>query len=68
MIAYWSSTKSAMRYRHAHDSAKRSDIVRSNVDVDPAHLTASMKLNEVHVRAYQRRLGLRHSLFRENHA
>lgn len=64
MTTYWTNTKSNVKYKHAHDSAERDAIVRESLSVDPRLLTHELRLNETHVRAYQRRLGLRDAMFK----
>lgn len=64
VTTYWTNTKSNVKYKHEHDSAERDAIVRSTAGIDPRLLTSELRLNETHVRAYQRRLGLRDAMFK----
>jgi hypothetical protein len=63
MTEYWISTKSPVHlFKRDYESAEMAAHVRENSFVDPAILSADLRvphLNFMAVQAYQRRLGVR---------
>lgn len=53
------STNSIIRFRESYETLERDQILRDAQGVDVAILSADLGMTPSHVRAYQRRLGLR---------
>lgn len=57
---WWASTKSPRdMFRPDYQNVENDRIIRESTGVDPALLAADLGVSEVHIRAYQRRLGVR---------
>lgn len=59
-MIYWTSTKSSPKiFRSANLTPEIEAHLRGAVGVDPAILSAELRISAPHVMAFQRRLGLR---------
>ena len=48
-----------MHWKHEQETSKRNEVIRETAGVDPSILVADIGLSAPHIRAYQRRLGVR---------
>jgi hypothetical protein len=56
---WWMSTNSTIRFRESYETTERDQILRDAKGVDVAILSADLGMTPSHIKAYQRRLGLR---------
>lgn len=60
MTVYWTSTKAPRHlFKREYESPEAAAIVIENACVDPSILVADVGLNQMTIKAYQRRLGVR---------
>lgn len=61
MTVYWLSTKSSPRLmdKRSYETDAAETFLRDNTAVDAALLAIDLRMSPSHVRAYQRRIGVR---------
>lgn len=59
-VDWWISTKSPPDiFRPDYQNVENDKIIRETAGVDPAFLVGDLRICEPHIRAYQRKLGVR---------